>query len=184
MYKEKYLKAAVLLCSIVLTVGLFVGTTAAFLITADEPVINTFLPSKVSCQVEEDPFDGIEKTNVTIKNTGDTTAYIRAAIVITWKDAEGGNVYAGTPDKEDYNLQMNETDWFPGSDGFYYFSKPVKSGESTTALIESCTVVEENTPAGYGLNVEILGTAIQSLPKEAVENKWGVTVNDDGTLSQ
>lgn len=178
-------KATVLLSSLVLLVVMLVGTTAAFLIASDGPITNIFNPSNVSCQVNEESFDGTTKTNVTIANTGDTEAYIRAAIVVTWKDAENGNVYAGKPVAgTDYTITLNTTDWFQSDDGFYYFRKPVAAGDSTDVLIQSCVAVKSNTPVGYGLNVEILGSAIQSVPTNVVTDKWGVTVDADGTLRE
>ena len=43
--------------------------------------------------------------------------------------------------------------------------------------------MDENTPNGYKLSVEILGDAIQSLPTKAVESSWGVTVTN-GQISK
>lgn len=178
-------KATVLLSSLALLIVLLVGTTTAFLIASDGPLINIFNSSRVTCQVNEKSFDGTTKTNVTISNTGDTEAYIRAAIVVTWKDAENGNVYGSKPVAgKDYTIVMNENDWFLGNDGFWYYKAPVAPKDQTesvtTALITSCMVIQENTPAGYGLNVEILGSAIQSVPVKVVEEHWpAVQVVDD-----
>ena len=178
-------KAAALLPAVLIVLALAVGTTAAFLVTQDGPIVNEFTHAKVSCRVDEDPFDGTAKTNVAIANTGNTAAYIRAAIVVTWKDAYGGAVYAGKPVAgTDYSIDLNETDWFLGSDGFYYYKNPVASGGSTAVLINSCSAVPENTPEGYGLNVEILGSAIQSVPASTVVDRWNVTVANDGTISK
>ena len=175
-------KATVLLSSLALLMVLLVGTTTAFLIASDGPITNIFNSSKVTCQVNEESFDGTTKTNVTISNTGDTEAYIRAAIVVTWKDAENGNVYGAVPDAgTDYNMTLNLSDgWFLGNDGYYYYKYPVVAGNSTSVLIQSCTVVQENAPEGYGLNVEILGSAIQSVPVDVVEDHWPAVqvVND------
>ena len=176
-------KATMLLTSLALLLTLLIGGTVAFMIVKDGPITNLFASSMVTCEVEETFADGV-KSNVTIKNTGDTTAYIRAAIVVTWKDAENGNVYGGKPVAgTDYTISLNETDWFLGSDGFYYYKNPVAAENSTTNLIISCSPVANETPAGYGLNVEILGSAIQSVPDSVVEDHWGVQVNtaDDGT---
>ena len=166
-------KATVLLSSLALILALFVGVTTAFLIAKEGSVTNTFKSSHVACQVNEESFNGTTKTNVTISNTGDTEAYIRAAIVVTWKDGENGNVYAGKPVAgEDYTISLNENDWIEGSDGYYYYKKPVAPGTSTAVLIESCRAVTEHVPAGYGLNVEILSSAIQSVPEAVVNAKW------------
>jgi len=177
--------AAVLIPALALLLTLSVGGTVAFLVAKGNPVRNEFTPSKVSCQVIEDEFDHTTKENVTIKNTGDTQAYIRAAIVVTWQDASG-NVYAGKPEEDkDYTIMLNTTDWVMGGDGFYYHKTPVAKGTSTKVLIQTCAPVVENTPEGYGLNVEILGSAIQSVPTSVVTSVWssGVSdVNADGTL--
>lgn len=169
-------KATVLLTPLVLLIVLFVGTTVAFIIASDSPITNIFKSSHVSCQVNEESFDGTTKTNVTISNTGDTEAYIRAAIVVTWKDAENGNVYGAVPEQgTDYTMALNLNDWIEGSDGYYYYKHPVAPKDEngvTSALITSCEVIQDNTPAGYGLNVEILGSAIQSVPVSVVNEKW------------
>ena len=176
-------KATMLLTSLVLLLTLLIGGTVAFMIATDNSATNVFKDSIVTCEVQE-TFSGDVKSDVTIKNTGDTAAYIRAAIVVTWKDADG-NIYAGKPVAgSDYEISLNTTDWLLGSDGFYYCKSSVAPGASTAVLINSCSPVNGKTPAGYGLNVEILGSAIQSVPVNAVVEKWGVTVNDDGTLSQ
>lgn len=178
-------KASFLLTSLILLLTLVIGGTAAFLIAYDDPVENTFKPSRVASSVIEDPFYGTTKTNVKIGNSGDTTSYIRAAIVVTWQDA-AGNVYPGTPVSGTHytmNLNLSETGWIKIGD-FYYYAKPVEPGQETAVLINSCSPVEGQTPAGYGLNVEILGSAIQSVPTNVVTSNWGVTVdNQTGNIT-
>lgn len=181
-------KASFLLTSLILLLTLFIGGTTAFLIAKGNPVTNTFKPSRVASSVIEDAFNGTTKTNVKIRNSGDTTSYIRAAIVVTWQDASG-NVYPGTPvSGTHYNMSLNlsetgETGWIKIGD-FYYYTQPVEPGQETAVLINSCTPVEGQTPAGYGLNVEILGSAIQSVPISVVTSNWGVTVdNQTGNIT-
>lgn len=173
-------KASFLLTSLILLLTLVIGGTAAFLIAYDDPVENTFKPSRVATEVHE-TFSNNVKEKVKIYNSGDTTAYIRAAIVVTWKDGKGGNVYPGTP--TGYTMLLNLTDWDEGPDGFYYYKYPVEPGQETNPLIISCTPGTYE-PEGYALNVEILGSAIQSVPTSVVTSNWGVTVNSDGTISK
>lgn len=173
-------KASFLLTSLILLLTLFIGGTTAFLIAKGNPVTNTFKPSRVASDVHE-TFKNNVKSNVTIANTGDTTAYIRAAIVVTWKDRLGGDVYPGTP--TGYTMELNLTDWDEGPDGFYYYKHPVEPGKETNSLIISCTPGAYE-PEGYALNVEILGSAIQSVPTSVVTSNWGVTVASDGTISK
>ena len=89
----------------------------------------------------------------------------------------------------DYTIELNLKDeadnviWIEGSDGYYYYIRPVAVGASTATLITRC-IDNGTAPAGYGLNVEILGSAIQSVPAYVVEQNWKVvTVSDDGTLT-
>lgn len=168
-------KASFLLTSLILLLTLFIGGTTAFLIASGPDVTNTFTPSRVASFVDE-TFENNVKTNVKIQNTGDTTSYIRAAIVVTWQDANG-NVYPATPQSgSDYTMVMGSSDWSLHADGFYYYKYPVEPGQKTNNLIDSCIYVA-NAPAGYGLNVEILGSAIQSVPTSVVTTNWGVNVD-------
>lgn len=178
--KPRQKKALLLLASVALLICVVVGGSVAFLSTSTGPLKNTFNPSHVTCEVKE-KFNETTKSNVTVKNTGDTEAYIRAAIVVTWKDAEG-SVYPEQPVLgKDYAMTLYEedsADWFRGSDGFYYYKSPVAAKGSTNVLIQKCEPVESQTPEGYGLNVEILASAIQSKPSSVVQQTWGVTVKD------
>lgn len=188
-------KAAVLLTSLVLVLVCAVGATVAYLVDTTREVVNTFDPAKVSCEVTE-TFENDVKTDVAIINTSDIEAYIRAAIIVTWKNAENGNVYGKMPVKGqktgegDYTIELNLKDeadnviWIEGSDGYYYYKYPVAPKASTAILIKTCSPIATQTPEGYGLNVEILGSAIQSVPAYVVEQNWKVvTVSDDGTLT-
>lgn len=172
-------KASFLLTSLILLLTLFIGGTTAFLIAKGNPVTNTFQPSRVASDVHE-TFENNVKSNVTIANTGDTTAYIRAAIVVTWQDA-AGNVYPGTPVSGTHYTISYGAGWIL-KDGFYYYTQPVEPGQETAVLINSCSPVEGQTPAGYGLNVEILGSAIQSVPTSVVKDNWHVTLDDNGYI--
>ena len=84
-----------LLTSIVLLCTLAVGSTIAFLTAQTDPIENTFIPGEITCDIVE-AFDGKTKEDVCVVNTGDAPAYIRAAVIITWKDSEG-NVSADMP---------------------------------------------------------------------------------------
>lgn len=177
-------RTVVLLVSLLVLVGAAVGGTLAWMTAQTDPVVNKFEPANVSTEVKEN-FDGTTKSNVYIENTGNVDAYIRAAVVITWQYGQG-NVYGQVPvEGTDYNITCpSNTDWIKGNDGFYYYKSPVKAGESTGVLIKECKMAENaNAPDGYTLHVEILGSGIQSLPTDAVEDAWGVNVNDDGTLN-
>ena len=82
-------RAILVIAVAALVCALGAAGAVAFLIDKTNPVKNTFVPSKVTCEVKE-TFDGTTKTNVQIKNTGDIPAYIRVALVTYF--ADGDNV--------------------------------------------------------------------------------------------
>lgn len=177
---------AVLLVPLLLTIIVAAGVTFAFLFTSTEPLENTFTPAHVSCDVLEgdngSTFDGVTKSKVRIKNTGNTDAYIRAAVVITWVSDEGNKVAAVKPVAQaDYSIAYAQQDagWtFNKADGFWYYTSPVKVNDTTENLIESCTAVAGKAPDGFHLSVEIVASAIQSSPTTVVEEQWNVKVDE------
>lgn len=178
-------RLATLLVSLLLVLGVAVGGTVAFLSTRTDRKVNTFTPSEVTCEVTE-TFKNNVKSNVAVKNTGDTTAFIRAAINVTWmKDAEAGTenqtVSAKVPLKDkDYSITFaKNTNWIQGADGYYYYQLPVDPQGSTEVLIEECKLLNyASVPDGYHLSVEIVASAIQSAPDSVVQSMWHVTVED------
>ena len=176
-------RSMALLVSLAVVLTVAVGVTLAYIFTKTDPVENTFKPSKVTCAVIEDgkttddPFGQVNvssKSNVQIKNTGDTTAYIRVAIVVTWKN-KNGNVWAQAPvEGTDYTIDWayddkdNPTRWTPGDDGYYYYDFPVLPGEFTGILIKEAKLKEGYAaPVGtdgtqYYLSIEIVASAIQA----------------------
>lgn len=176
-------RLATLLVSLLLVLGVAVGGTVAFLSTRTDSKENTFTPSKVTCEVTE-TFNNNVKSQVAVKNTGDTTAFIRAAINVTWmsnKDAADQTVSSKVPVKNtDYSIQLaDNTNWIQGADGYYYYQLPVKPQDSTEVLIEECKLQNNaSVPDGYHLSVEIVASAIQSVPDSVVQSMWHVTVAD------
>ena len=177
-------RLATLLVSLLLVLGVAIGGTVAFLSTRTDSKVNTFTPSEVTCKVTE-IFENNVKSRVAVQNTGDTTAFIRAAINVTWmKDAEAGTEYdaanqtvsAKIPVEDaDYSITLAQnTNWIKGADGYYYYQLPVNPKDSTKVLIEECTLLKDaSAPDGYHLSVEIVASAIQAGPEAAVQAAWG-----------
>lgn len=173
-------KSAALLVSLLLLLTVTIGGTIAFLMDSDGPLHNLFNPSQVTTKVEE-TLSGGTKEKVYIQNTGDTDAWIRVAVVVTWQDEEG-NVYGQTPKAgTNYTAWNPGTDWVLGMDGFYYYKKPVASGLSTGVLIDSIAPIGNPPADGYYLTVEIIGSGIQNKPASVFDTEWsssGLTVDD------
>ena len=179
--KKRTVKYTVAIICAVLVIAVAVGATIAYIMADTPPVENTFEPVFVSCAVEE-TFDGAVKSNVTVKNTGDISAYIRAAVVVTWVSDNDGSVNSTAPVAEvDYSISMGSSLWVKGSDGFYYYTAPIVAGESTEKLINTLTTVGDGLE-GHSLSVQILASAIQAEPVEAVNMAWGASVSADGSL--
>lgn len=162
-----------LLLSGLLLVTLIVGGTVAYLVTQVTPITNTFTPSQVTCAVTED-FDGTVKSNVNVTNTGDTDAYIRVKLV-TYRVNDNGDHIGGTASVPDFTPGTN---WVKHSDGYYYYTLPVKPNERpTAALIESIELTGPYNDADGGKQViEVMAEAIQSGPAKAVGESWRVTI--------
>ena len=176
--KRKWLGTLAALALVLCIAG---GATLAFLMVTTPSLTNVFQYGHVTCAVQEE-FDGTTKSDVSIKNTGNTQSYIRVKLVFTWKDAEG-NVSAQPVTDQDYKMDLNKVDWFE-KDGYYYAKAPVAPDHKTPDLIHSCTEIVANAPEGDTLSLEILADAIQSTPTRAVEQAWGVIVDTDGLLKE
>ena len=161
------------------------GVTLAYTITQTNILNNFFAPSQVTCEVIEDSFDGVTKSNVRVKNTGDTTSYIRAAVVVTWMSEDVTKVTAERPsENNDYVMDYGSSNWEYAAHGFFYYKLPVERDNVTLNLIDSC-VCTVTPPDGFFLSVEIVASSIQTTPADAVLDNWnsGVnSVNDDGSL--
>ena len=138
--KRKFSKAIILLLSLTMVLTAVIGGSLAFLISSPASVTNTFSPAKVDASVQGD------MTSITIENTGEMPAYIRAAIVVTWKT--GDTVYYEAP--TDYSISLG-TDWTTGNDGYYYYVPAVEIDASTTPLTVSQGTAA--APTGYTFTV-------------------------------
>lgn len=171
-----------LILGLLLVALLGVAGTYAYLIATTSPVENSFTPATVSCKIDE-TFTNNIKTNVRIKNTSDVDAYIRASIVVSFVDANENTVGIVPVLNTDYTMKLNPdgTSWFKGGDGFYYCRAKVAQGDFTPVLITEAKPIR-NSP--YRLKIEIVASAIQSLPTNAVTDAWGVTVDSNGMITE
>ena len=170
----RWKRSGILLAAVIVLLTGAVGGTWAFLVAQSEPVQNNFTYAHVRCTIDEKFENGV-KSDVTIKNTGDIPAYIRARIVVTWKDTSG-NVSAVPVKNTDYTIAFNETDWTQQGD-YWYCKTAVNPDDFTPELITECKKTDNaNAPKDYyDLSVEILADAIQSEPASAVTEAWGYT---------
>ena len=182
MYKAKYYKRrqhrgrrAAVIASVLLLLAPAVGGTVAWLSTRTDAVTNTFLPSKVSCKVEEG-FDGTTKTHVNVKNTGDTDAYIRVKLV-SYRTNEAGDHIGGVAELPKFSLGANWVSY----EGFYYYTLPVAPGAMPAANLAADRIEltgEYKDADGGRQAIDVMAEAIQSVPSEAVGQAWGVSITE------
>ena len=168
--KNKRLTA--LITAAVLLLILVIGGTVAWLSTRHGPIVNTFNPSKVTCEVTES-FNGSVKSNVNVRNTGDTEAYIRVKLV-TYRTNDQGQHIGGTAEIPDFTPGDG---WVKNGD-YYYYTKPVAAKEQPgNALISSITLTANYSDADGGhQSIDVMAEAIQSAPAQAVGQAWGVSI--------
>lgn len=163
-----------------------VSGSLAWLTSTPEQVVNSFTPGVVTIQVDE-KFDGSTKSDVRIKNTGNVPAYIRVALIPAWVD-DKGNIAAKPASLElndDCDITWGDNFnqfWFEGTDGFYYCKTVIEPDESTPILIKSCTVKDGEHK--YDFELQVIASAVQSLPTSTVGEVWPVVVDPDGTLAE
>lgn len=173
-------KLVVLLTSLGVLMTAGVAGTVMYLYTPVNKVTNTFTPGQVPTEVEEE-FNGEVKSEVRIKNAGDVDAYIRAAVIVNWVDADG-NIYGGQPiTEDDYIMSLNiksesedETGYWKDGGSYYYWTAAVEPGGVTGFLIEECKLSDHaNVPEGCTLSVDIVAQTIQTTPDKAIIDSWG-----------
>ena len=154
-------KTVLLLAMVVLILAGAVGGTLAYIVTSSGPVQNTFTPAHVTCAVEESDFvDGTStiKNNVTIRNTGNTSAYIRAAVVANWCDASSKIL---APQPVTLERPILGDGWSRNTtDGYYYYSSSVPAGGSTGALITGSGYTPRDRPAGVPADAHLEMTIV------------------------
>ena len=144
-----------------------VSGTLAYLYTRSETVQNIFVPGEADCEVRES-FNGHTKTDVKIENTGNVPAYIRVKLLPYWYDKSGNNVVS----KSEWEMHFNKgADWVKGSDGIWYYTRPVNPGEYTSVLIDSIQLGVDNVTL-YNQALEIIASCIQAQPDDAVLAAW------------
>lgn len=176
-------KAVVLLALTVALSVAVVGTTLAYIIVKTNELNNTFTPGEVEISITGDD----------ITNTGDTDVYVRAAVVVNWVSDSDQSILSTMPVAgTDYTVEFNTDEgWTKGSDGFWYYtSRPLEAAndgdtDNAPTLITSLTQTDAQKKDGYTLTVQVISSAIQATPAEAVIGAWTSVsgVNGDGSLN-
>lgn len=170
-------KALTLLVSLALVLAVGVGGLFAWIHSETPGLLNTFTPGSVTSEINE-VFDQAVKSDVTVENTGNVPAFMRAVIVVTWVDEDDETVVSSVVPVSgvDYELTLADDGWTQGSDGLYYFEGAVAAGADTGVLIDEVQPIAAG-PEGYVLCVDVVADAVQAkggtVGASAVELAWG-----------
>lgn len=183
---SRWPKGATAAVALLLTAAVAVGGTLAWITAHTEPIVNTFEVGGIVPEITEE-FNNTTKSNVYVTNTGSVPAYVRVALVYSWrknatagKDPDDTSTIVGEPVTDtDLTIDEGDSNWVKGPDGYWYYKLPVAAGSSTFNLIDSLAVSADSENGKlYNLDVQILVDAIQAEPETAVETTWGVDVTD------
>lgn len=165
-----------LLVPILLLAVLLSGTVMAYMFRITGDVNNQFEPAVVSCKVSEE-FNGTQKTQIMVQNTGNVAAYLRLRLVSYWVDGSG-NIVAKPSEMPTFALNSG---WVAGSNDTYYYTAPVDpEGFSGVLSTGAITLKIEGDTRQV---LEVFAEAIQSNPTAAVTDSWNVTLDGSGNIT-
>ncbi len=156
-------KSLMTVIALLLLLAAAVGTTVSYIRYSSQALINEFTSSVITCQIDETVTNGV-KSSVTVKNTGDSSAYIRAAVIANCVNGNGDIVGAA-----DVSSFLAGSGWVK-SGMYYYYTQPVAPSASTGELLKQGSSIDL-----AGIQVTVLAEAIQSQPAGAAEDAWGVS---------
>jgi len=164
--------------TLAMILGLAVGATVAFVLTNTEELENTFVPGKVQVTVQLTPSNstGTLSSAVVANDKSNIPVYIRVAVVTNWAHQNGG-VCGAEHTQQLPTIPLNTAEgWVKGTDGYYYYTKPVPVGQATENLLNAAISLPTATD-GCKAQVYVLATAIQAQGTNgenlAIRDAWG-----------
>lgn len=158
MKKMNKKSIALLICATLL-LTFTVSGTVAYLVDASGPVDNIFTPGKVDTEIYEEFDDNGAKETIKIQNTADSIeVYVRVKLIANYVDDETGYIVKAAT----VSFTLG-TGWvYNSNDGFYYYTKSVKPGETTENLLGSSISPDEDTVENAHLEVTVIHQSIQA----------------------
>lgn len=168
-------KSLALLIAAALLLTIAVSGTVAYLVDSTGSLVNTFTPTEVGTTITDDVTTGEKKTIIINNPSGDKkiAVYVRVAIVGNWVKKVNGTEMIVSP-ATDAELSFTPGEDWEKSGNYYYYTKAVKPGASTTDLLQSSIKATTKADGSY-LVVTVLHQSIQAEPVSAVQNAWGWT---------
>ena len=179
-------KTATLIVALALICCVTIAGTLAYLIVEKE-LTNIFESGQII--LTSNNTTGI----ITNDTTSDVGVYIRVKLVVNYQDNNGNVLGISARKDTDYSVQFDSSsDWIQKGE-YYYYTKPVAPGQSTTAIPITVTFVPvtvdgtvTNEYTGFALKVQYLAEGIQSNPSSAVKdatNGWNANLDTNGNIT-
>ena len=181
-------KLILILTSLVCVLALSVGVTLATTISAETNTLNVVTFGNVHVDLVDiytkpdhgvSPGETIPKI-VSATNTGKNTSYVRISADKAWFDPDTDTELDRIQYDPDYIiLNIKDPDlWVLGTDGYYYYQKPLEPGETAENLIESFSLPADwNMEGYYNLNGHI------TVKAEAIQyDNFYPIKNDEGQI--
>jgi len=180
-------KSKMILICVIIAIVTCTAITYAYMVKNTDYKKVEFTPATVSCEVHETTDTGNstsinQKTSITVENKSNIEAYMRVKLVSYWITYdENGNEIISSKVSEDPQFALSDK-WIAGSDNTYYCVEPIGAGDFTPELLASPINLSKDSE--YLQVIEVFAEAIQSVPDEAVEESWKVTLDEDGIISE
>ena len=175
-YGENQKRFPIKIVLLVLALILVCTVTLAYMFTRTERTVNQFSKAIVSCDILEKFEDEISKTEITVKNTGNISAYMRVRLVSYWVNGDD-KIVGKTAQVPSFDLADG---WIPLGDDTYCYTRPIAVGDKTPNLLTTAMTLQKEDD--YIQVVEVIADAIQSEPTDAVKESWNVSVANDGSV--
>lgn len=144
--------------------------------------IYTYRLSPASDFIDVDVQDIVEKfdkSDLSIQNTGNSRAYIRALLIGAYCENNEGNAIVYSWDPDDSNLGqftgLPGEKWVKGEDGFWYYTEPVEPQAYTSQLFEKYEAYFMPPVGDSHLEISIAAQAVAyNKNKSTVKEAWSV----------
>lgn len=140
------------LLSVLLIGVVAIGITLAIQVANDVTLKNSFAYTIVDTEIEEPDGGNEADKKPTVRNKGTTSVFVRAKAIVATQDG------SSVPVTEDditfnYNTTASENGYWIEKDGWYYYSKALAPGETTTMLFDG---VEVNKNLDKGARFDVI----------------------------
>lgn len=110
--------------------------------------------------------------SVVVRNKGSVDCFVRVYLAFSDSEAEGHSELSGdgqTWYQAAEYAQHLPAGWISGRDGYYYYARPLKSGEATTALIKSVRTTYESAEEVRSYDLIVYEETVQAKDESGEE---------------